>query len=343
MYSITVVITAYRMEDYLPQCFEDLFAQTFQDFDIVVLDDASPDNTPEIIAKYAARAPSRIHMLMQAKNLGSPSKARNTVLRSGLITGTYTLFLDGDDRLEPTMLETLYSLAQAEDADMAVCAFDRIDTASGHILSHDLKWLGQPILLPPEDDSIAFLNGALWNKLIRTALMQGLEIPEFSFGEDICFGLMLTLRAKRMSTTPKALIHYQVRPQSVSTNLSHESVHRFANELYHMYTQAEGLAWKQLLSFISFLHIGLSMATRAVAHMTEMDARTYTRWSRQYLTSHFDLHRACPYLRLSSLKRHGTKGLILWLSYRCMRIGTLGPLLLAYQLVRICFGVEVKF
>ena len=110
MCSITVVITAYRLEKYMALCFEDLFAQTFHDFEIVVLDDASPDATPQIIQAYAARYPERIHTLMQKVNLGSPSKARNAVIRSGLITGTYTLFLDGDDRLEPSLLADLYTL-----------------------------------------------------------------------------------------------------------------------------------------------------------------------------------------------------------------------------------------
>jgi hypothetical protein len=85
------------------------------------------------------------------------------------------------------------------------------------------------------------------------------------------------------------------------------------------------------------------MATRAVAHMMEMPVRDYVRWSRQYLTDNFTLQHNCPYLRLDNLLGYGLKGVIIWLSYRCMRLRAMGWLLQGYELLRRVLGVEVKF
>ena len=99
MPEITVVITTYNLEAYIGTCLEELFSGTYQDFDVVLVDDGSKDQTVDIVETYAQRYPGRIHPIFLQKNLGSPAKTRNWALNSGFIDGKYVVFLDGYDSL----------------------------------------------------------------------------------------------------------------------------------------------------------------------------------------------------------------------------------------------------
>ena len=127
MPEITVVITTYNLEAYIGTCLEELFSGTYQDFDVVLVDDGSKDQTVDIVETYAQRYPGRIHPIFLQKNLGSPAKTRNWALNSGFIDGKYVVFLDGDDSLEPEYLERLHMLALQSGADTVICAYDRVE------------------------------------------------------------------------------------------------------------------------------------------------------------------------------------------------------------------------
>lgn len=164
MPEITVVITTYNLEAYIGTCLEELFSGTYQDFDVVLVDDGSKDQTVDIVETYAQRYPGRIHPIFLQKNLGSPAKTRNWALNSGFIDGKYVVFLDGDDSLESEYLERLHMLALQSGADTVICAYDRVEEKSRRVLCTEMQGFPKMISLPPKDDTLAFVNGALWNK-----------------------------------------------------------------------------------------------------------------------------------------------------------------------------------
>lgn len=110
----------YKVERYLPRCLDSVFNQTFSEWNAILIDDGSPDNSGKIADKYASHDARFI--VVHKKNAGV-SAARNTAL--DMADGEYIMFLDGDDCIHPQTMEILYKLAQRENADVVAFEYDR--------------------------------------------------------------------------------------------------------------------------------------------------------------------------------------------------------------------------
>ena len=118
--AISVIIPLYNAEKYLPACLNSLLAQTFQNFEVVVVDDCSTDSSCAIVESYAERFGGRLTLAHTKKNSGGGGYVpRNIGL--GLSRGEYVFFVDSDDFVADTALEKLYSAAKAYDADVVYC------------------------------------------------------------------------------------------------------------------------------------------------------------------------------------------------------------------------------
>ena len=117
---ISVIIPVYKVEQYLTACVESVLAQIYRNFEIILVDDGSPDNCPRMCDEFAARD-SRIRVIH--KENGGLSSARNTGIDAA--RGDYLAFLDSDDLWTPLFLERLYRAVEQTGADMAVCLFRR--------------------------------------------------------------------------------------------------------------------------------------------------------------------------------------------------------------------------
>ena len=116
MVKVTVIIPVYNTEKYLAECIESAINQSLRDIEIILVDDASPDNAGKICDEYAAKD-SRIKVIHQ-ENQGV-SAARNNGLEHA--NGEYVYFLDSDDMIEESFLEKAYNVAKANDSDLTVC------------------------------------------------------------------------------------------------------------------------------------------------------------------------------------------------------------------------------
>ena len=115
---ISLIIPAYKAEKYLAACLESITGQTFTDWELIVVDDGSPDDTGKIADSFAT-ADCRIRVIH--KENGGVSAARNTGIESA--RGRYLSFMDADDRLEKSYLEELYTRAVESNADITQCSF----------------------------------------------------------------------------------------------------------------------------------------------------------------------------------------------------------------------------
>lgn len=123
MPKISVIVPVYKVEAYLDRCVESVVNQTFENFELILVDDGSPDNCGAMCDAWAAKD-SRIHVIHQ-KN-GGLSAARNAglewVFRQG--EGQWITFLDSDDWLQPNMLEWMLRAAEEGHTDVSVCAYE---------------------------------------------------------------------------------------------------------------------------------------------------------------------------------------------------------------------------
>ena len=118
MPGISVIVPVYQAEAFLDACVNSVTAQTFGDWELLLIDDGCTDGSPALCDKRAA-ADSRVRVIHKEQNAGV-SEARNTGLREA--RGACIAFLDADDQLEPQALETLWSLRERSGADTAGCA-----------------------------------------------------------------------------------------------------------------------------------------------------------------------------------------------------------------------------
>ena len=138
---IRIIIPVYKAEGHLHRCVDSILAQSFTDFELLLVDDGSPDGSGKICDEYAAKD-SRVKVLH--KQNGGVSSARQTGIENA--AGEYTIHADPDDWIEPTMLEELYNKATEEDADMVMCDYFFDETKKRKLQISSLLYLD---MLPP--------------------------------------------------------------------------------------------------------------------------------------------------------------------------------------------------
>lgn len=156
---ISVIVPVYKAEKYLHRCVDSILAQTFTDFEVLLIDDGSPDRSGEICDEYAQKD-SRVRVFH--KENGGVSSARQCGIDNA--QGKYTIHADPDDWVEPNMLEELYAKAEEDDADMVICDFffhkQQIIYKKQTPKNLAVKSLLRQYLAQE-------LHGSMWNKLIR--------------------------------------------------------------------------------------------------------------------------------------------------------------------------------
>lgn len=205
---VSIVIPIFKVRNFIARCACSLFEQTLKDVEYIFVDDASPDDSIEILKscteRYTERK-SQIKILTHEQNKGLPA-ARNTGLTAA--TGEYVFHCDSDDFVEPTMLEEMYEAAKAKDADMVYCDF---------YLSFEKneRYMSNPNYETAEDMfKLGLLGGNMkynvWNKLVRRSLYSDNDIwfpAGHGMGEDMTM-IRLAACAKSIAYVPKAFYHY---------------------------------------------------------------------------------------------------------------------------------------
>ena len=202
---ISVIVPVYKAEAYLHRCVDSLLAQTFQDFEVLLIDDGSPDRSGEICDEYA-RKDSRVRVFH--KENGGVSSARQYGMDHA--QGEYTIHADPDDWVEPTMLEELYRKAKEEDADMVICDFYYEKQGKTKEEKQKPSSLEHTTVL---SELFYNLHGSSWNKLIRRRCFEKSNIKyplELSYCEDLFVNACLLANDIRVGYLPKAFYHYDV-------------------------------------------------------------------------------------------------------------------------------------
>ena len=121
---ISVVIPAYNAEKYIENCIESLVHQSYQNMEIIVVDDGSTDRTGEKVEKIQSKFPGLCLMYLKLDENKGQSNARNEGMK--IATGTYLMFLDADDTFDPEMLSIMHhAVSSSQDIDLATCSFYR--------------------------------------------------------------------------------------------------------------------------------------------------------------------------------------------------------------------------
>lgn len=218
----SVIVTVYRVEPYLKDCIDSILAQSFEDFELILVDDGSPDNCPTICDAYA-RADRRVKVIHQ-ENRGVTA-ARKSGLKEA--SGRYVTFVDGDDRIMPEFLKRGYEKIEGTGAEMIVfsCIHEYEDegytqvvhepVAEGMYEKNDIRKYIFPVLLM--DTKMRHMTYYVSGKLISEPLAQRcfLTVDErISLGEDTLSIIQVYQEAVRIFSGQEPLHIYKVRNRS---------------------------------------------------------------------------------------------------------------------------------
>lgn len=202
---ISVIVPVYKTEKYLDRCVQSIVDQTYKELEIILVDDESPDNCPEICDEWAKRD-GRIKAL-HIKNKGV-ANARNTALQ--IASGKYTAFVDSDDYIEPDMLETLLNALKENCADIAVCGFTGGDYDEASLETPSRE---KALELTASGD---YVFGVLWNKLYKSDIAKGAKMPPLTCCEDQVFNYFAIKSAASIACVKDKKYNYQLNEDSTS-------------------------------------------------------------------------------------------------------------------------------
>lgn len=339
MTDITVAITSYNLKKYIGTCMDQLLGQTFQNFQILIYDDCSTDGTRKLLEDIRRQYPEKVTVLLGTQPLRTAAASRNAIMDSGMIQGEYLVFLDGDDCLEPDFLETLYNQAQSSQADISMCAYERFETETGHVLCREMTGFPKVVTLPADRDILAFVNASLWNKLIRTEVIGSSRIPNIKVGEDLCFLMEILSKCSTIAFTDRVLFHYRVHAASLITNVREEWVHLLAQELEVLRKGADQPWLRDTMEIVSFIHVGISMPLRAYNN-PEIDRHKLIRWITGYLSPWY---LSARWLKLPNLVHHGIKGMGIWFVKMCYRLHCFGLFRWMFVVLTRTLHIDIKF
>ena len=211
---ISVVIPVYKVEAYLTACVESVLAQTYQNIEIILVDDGSPDRCPQMCDEFAARD-SRIRVIH--KQNGGLSSARNAGIDAA--QGAYLAFLDSDDLWTPVFLDRLHTALTEADADFAVCLFQRFqgEPPKGLPESAQTEELSQreafECLFNIRNENMVVAP----NKLYRRHLFASIRYPVGKLHEDEAVIHEVIGGAERIAWVEEAHYLYRQAPNSITT------------------------------------------------------------------------------------------------------------------------------
>lgn len=213
---ISVIIPVYNVESYLDRCLTTVLTQTYENLEILLVDDASTDGSLELCAKYQKTDP-RVKLIKRREN-GGLSAARNSGLAHA--TGEYLTFVDSDDSIDTNYLATLYS-ALAKNSKLSICAVREIrpgkkilNSGTGYAKTYLSRKQALKRMLKDES-----FNVSAYAKLYHKSLWQNLKFPEGRIHEDLgtTYKTILgTPASAKIAYTPETAYNYIRRADSLS-------------------------------------------------------------------------------------------------------------------------------
>lgn len=225
---ISVIVTAYNIEKYLPRCLDSLLLQSHKPLEIIVVDDGSTDGTPGICDRYAS---SHENLTVIHRENGGPSAARNAGL--AIAKGAYIGYVDGDDWTEPDMYRDMLKACLDKDAQIAICTYRQVGEGA-----EEIHPTGNVIELTREETLELYISGheqyhiyhSVWSKLFERELLSDIAFREGRKSEDIMYSTMALSKASKCVFLDTPYYNYMV-DRSDSIMNSTLSERRFQDEI----------------------------------------------------------------------------------------------------------------
>ena len=275
---ISLIIPVYKVEKYLEKCIQSLINQTYENLQIILVDDGSPDNCGKICDEYAKKD-HRIEVIH--KSNGGLSDARNKGLE--IAKGEYIGFVDSDDYIEADMYEVLYNLLKQYNADVSICNFYTVSqgkisikNADNGINEYNRIEILKEILLDKNIQSYA------WNKLYKKELFDEIKYPIGKKYEDIGTTFYLLEKCNKVVVTGKPEYYYINRQDSIVNNVTETTITDYIELIMQRYDYIEENI-KELSSYNKdYLKRILKTAEQDIKNLNEVGDYTKRKYEELY-------------------------------------------------------------
>lgn len=342
-YDLSIVALVYNLEKYLPRCLDSLVNQTLENIEIICVDDGSTDSAPKIIDEYASKYPNKVKAYH--KKNGGEFTTRNYGLEKA--SGEYITFVDTDDYVEPNWAEKLYNAAKENNADLAVCGFERIDLKTNKIVSKDMTGYGNTVkTITPMDDFCVFINPAPWNKIFKLEKIKDLRFQNFRNFNDMIFLASSYSKIEKIAFVPDVLYHYYLRYDSQIHSVNSEDVDNFKKyllELKKLYVKENKYEdMKYIIDFMAFLHLGMSVMYRA-SYDKSINMKIMLKNTIKYLDENFSTWRKSPFLKFGYSVKRGLKRIAISVIAFLYRHHMAGLYIFIYRFVIDKLKIDIKW
>ena len=217
MSMVSIIVPIYNIEGYIRECIDSILAQTYPDFELILVDDGSPDNCGRICDEYAEKD---VRIKVIHKENGGLTSARNAGL--SVAKGDWIMHVDGDDWIEPDMIESLIEAAKATEADLVFSDFIKYGPNAGN--NQLPSWNSDKI--DSMSRYIAYVMTTIWGSIAKRSLYidHSLKSPEgISYCEDFHLIVRLCHFAKTIVNVHRPFYHYRYRPTSIMSNMNRKT------------------------------------------------------------------------------------------------------------------------
>lgn len=292
---LSIIVPVYKVEEYLGECVDSLLSQTIDDYEIILVDDGSPDNSGKIADEYAAVNPDMIRVL-HIDN-GGQGRARNFAL--DIAKGDFVGFVDSDDWVTHDMYEKMYTRAAETGADVVVCDFmERFADGRESMLPASLQdnWLGSA--------------GSSCNKIFRRSLVGALRFPVGLWYEDFYFSAVMLLRSKHTEFIAEPLYIYRRGQESTMHNNNAVKNLDVLTIMDMLEKEMVPAGYKDDFEFFLVNHVLLDSISR-LAKQDAPERKEVIGKLRQYVQTKIPKLSGCGSYKKESRKRR----LIMWMNY----------------------------
>lgn len=232
MPKVSVIIPVYNVEKYLERCLDSVLAQTFQDFEVICVNDGSTDNSLEILQQYVQKD-ERVKILNQ-ENKGL-SEARNVALDVAI--GEFIAFADSDDFYVPNFLELLLKSQKDTGVDIVGCDFQKIYKTTDILTSvfgvHPKVYQDALKVLLHKDN---FIHFNVWNKLYKREVIGDMRFVPHIYYEDWVFNCCVFEKAKGFAWIKEKLYAYRISNSSIMrSDFNEKKLHDYVQGIHEVH------------------------------------------------------------------------------------------------------------
>ena len=230
---VSIIIPVYKVESYLRRCLDSIVSQTYTNLEIILVDDGSPDNCPQICDEYAAKDK---RIIVIHKENGGLSDARNAGL--DICRGEFISFVDSDDWVDEKYIEILFNLAIKQNADIAICeniVTDREISRTTEKFFSKTYSSKEALFQLFRRNQISFIVS--WGKIYKRTLFESVRFPIGKYHEDDFTTYILFYNSKKIVYSSYRLYFYYQRAGSIITSRHPWDVLEYMEQQYQFFKE----------------------------------------------------------------------------------------------------------